>query len=171
MKRLVVLLVLGAVGLGFGVVATGADASITRTVTTDDYGYSETETCGFELDWTIQGSFKDTFYYNTSGQLVKLIESPFGGPLTVTVTNPKNGNTATTQSDALVTVATFNPDGSLATVSHSGIDAHMVMPGAGPILVQVGTVAYDAQGNILRIGGPHQYISGDLAGFCAAMAG
>jgi hypothetical protein len=171
MSRLVVLLVLGAVGLGFGVLASGADASITTTVTTENYGYSDTAMCGFELDWTIKGSFKNTFYYNTSGQLVKIIVSPFGGPFTVTVTNPANGNTARTQSDALVVVATFNPDGSPATVSLSGIDAHMVMRGAGPILVQVGTVAYDAQGNILRIGGPHQYISGDFAGFCAAMAG
>jgi hypothetical protein len=169
MKRLVVLLALAVVG--FAVMAAGADASITTTVTTVDYGYPDTTMCGFELDWTVQGSFKDTFYYNTSGQLVKLIETPFGGPLTVTVTNPANGKTARTQSDALVTVATFNPDGSLIAVSHSGIDAHMVMRGAGPILVQVGTVAYDTQGNILRIGGPHQYISGDFAGFCAAMAG
>jgi hypothetical protein len=66
---------------------------------------------------------------------------------------------------------TFNPDGSVARVTHNGIDVNMVLPGAGSVLIQVGTETYDLQRNLLRIGGPHQFISGDFAGFCAAMAG
>jgi hypothetical protein len=45
-----------------------------------------------------------------------------------------------------------------------------VLPGTGTILMDVGTVVFDSEGNIQLIGGPHQALMGDFAGFCGAMA-
>jgi hypothetical protein len=93
-----------------------------------------------------------------------------GGPYTWRVTNPANGKTATMQSQTAVGIVTFNPDSSINTVTQNGISDHWVLPGTGTIAMDVGTVVFDSEGNILKIGGPHQFLMGDSAGFCAALA-
>jgi hypothetical protein len=170
MKRLVLPLFFAGVLLGLGLASASAAASTTTTIVHVDESFSETDTCGFQLDWRVQGSFKDTEFFDSSGTLVKLIETNTGGPFTYTITNPANGKTATTHSQTVVGILTFNPDGSLNTVTQNGIVFNFVLPGTGTIALDVGTVAFDSEGNLLKIGGPHQFLMGDVAGFCAALA-
>src|SRR6266581_3424829 len=143
MKRLVLPLLLAGVLLGLGVAS--ASAATTTTVVHVDASFSETDTCGFQLDWHFQGSFKDIEFFDSSGTLVKVIETNTGGPFTFTITNPANGKTATTESQTFVVVAT-DP------VRVSGIVGNFVLPGTGTILIDVGTVVFDSNGDILMIG-------------------
>jgi hypothetical protein len=46
----------------------------------------------------------------------------------------------------------------------------LVLPGAGNIFADVGRVVFDADGNIIFEAGPHQFLHGDVASLCAAMA-
>ena len=170
LKSLVLsLLVAGAV-LGLGASSASAAASTTTTVTHEDTSFSETATCGFQLDWHYLGSFKVTSYFDTSGILVKSILTQTGGPFTVTVINPATGKTATS-GETSVLITTYNPDGSVKTQSENGLVFNFHLPGThGPIALDVGHVVFDSQFNILQIGGPHQIETGDTSGFCAALA-
>jgi hypothetical protein len=163
------LLVAGAL---FGLCAGSAfaAASTTRTLYNINDSFSESDNCGFELDWNFQGSVKATDYFDTSGTLVKEIDTITGGPFTLTVINPASGKTAITRSQTVVGIFTFNPDGSINTEAANGIVFHFILPGTGVIAADVGSVVVDSEGNIVRIGGPHQFLTGDLAGFCAAIA-
>jgi hypothetical protein len=122
--------------------------------------------CGYELDFHIQGTFHVTDFFDTSGTLVKEISA---GPTFYTVTNPANGKTATMTQTFNQTIV-FNPDGSIKTMTWSGLVSNFVLPGVGTIVMEVGTVRFDAEGNIVFIRGPHQVLAGDVAGFCNALA-
>ena len=168
MRRLTIFLSL-VVGV-LAIPATASGASTTTTVQTVNSSFSETDTCGFQLDWTLHGSFKVTDFFDNSGTLVKEVITNTGGAFTITVTNPANGKIATTQSSAVAVITTFNADGSINTTSSSGVGLNFVLPGTGTIAQEVGTAVFDSEGNLLRIGGPHQFSSGELAGFCSALA-
>jgi hypothetical protein len=170
MKRLVFPLMLAGL-LGLAVASAGAAASTTTTIIDVDDAFSETDNCGFQLDWTVHGSFKHTEFFDSSGTLVKVIENNTGGPFTITVTNPANGIVATTQSQTFVLIVRFNPDGSVKSATINGIVNNFVIPGVGSVLLDVGTVVFDSEDNILKIGGPHQQLEGDVEGFCSALAG
>jgi hypothetical protein len=171
MKRLVFpLLVAGAlIVLGAGVAV--AASSTTRTVSNENYSFTDTANCPPEvLEWHGQGSFKVTDYYDTGGTLVKEITTNTGGPFTITVTNTANGKTAITRSQTDVIITRYNPDGSVSGQRFNGVILHFNMPGGGVLAMDVGTVWFDSQGNVVRIGGPHQFLTGDLAEFCAALS-
>jgi hypothetical protein len=170
MKRLVFPLMLAGL-LGLAVASAGAAASTTTTVINVDDAFSETDTCGFQLDWTVHGSFKHAEFFDSSGTLVKFIENNTGGPFTLTATNPANGLVATTHSQTFVAIARFNPDGSVKSFTINGTVNSFVIPGVGSVLLDAGTVVFDSEDNIVKIGGPHQQLEGDVDGFCSALAG
>lgn len=162
MKRLILPLLLFGALSGLGVTSATAAASTTTIVVNVNASETNTEVCGFPLESHLEGSFKRTEFFDTSGTLVKVIETNTGGPFTVTVTNPANGKTATTQSQTRVLVATD-------TQRISGIVGNFVLPGTGTILMDVGTVVFDSNGNVLSIAGPHTGLTGDVERFCAAL--
>ncbi len=170
MKRLVLPLLVAGALLGLGTDSASAAASTTTNIQHFDQSVSETDTCGFELDWHYHGSIKIVSFFDTSGILVKSILTATGGPFTVTVTNPGNGKTATTHSETSVVVTTYKPDGSINTSTEYGTVFNFVLPGTGTILQDVGSVVFDSEFNAVRIGGPHQFLAGDFAGFCAALS-
>ncbi len=98
MKRLILPLLLFGVLLALGAASAGAAASTTTIVVNVNDSFTDSELCGFPLDVHVQGSFKHTEFFDTSGTLVKVIETNTGGPFTITITNPANGKTATTES-------------------------------------------------------------------------
>jgi hypothetical protein len=79
MKWLVLPLFLASVLLGLGVASASAAASTTTTIFHVEVSFSQTDTCGFQFDEHLQGSFKDTEFFDRSGALVKLIETNTGG--------------------------------------------------------------------------------------------
>jgi hypothetical protein len=164
MKRLILPLLLAAAVAGFG--AASARASTTVTFVHIDVSFVDTETCGFELDGHVVGTFHVTDFFDASGTLVKEISA---GPTFITITNPANGKTATTTSTFAQTIS-FNPDGSIRSVTQSGLILNFHMQGIGSISMDVGTVRFDSEGNVLFVGGPHQFLAGDFAGFCNALA-
>jgi hypothetical protein len=166
MKRLILPLVLAASLSGVGVASAQSAASTTHTFVYLDESFTDTELCGFQLNFQLQGKFQLTDFFDASGTLVKEISA---GPSTFTLTNPANGKTATTTS-TWANITTFNPDGSINTVTQSGLIANFVLPGVGTIVMDVGTVQFDSEGNIVFVRGPHQLLMGDIEGFCDALA-
>jgi hypothetical protein len=149
-----------------GTITAGAAASTTTTIQSVNLSFVDQETCPFTIDSHIQGSFMVTDFFDASGVLVKSINTPTGGPTTVTFTNPANGKTATTEASTTVVIMTFNPDGSVNTTSLSGISSNFIVAGSGTVFLEVGTIEFDSQGNIVRAGGQLS----SVAGLCAALA-
>src|SRR5262249_56921987 len=117
----------------------------------------------------IDGSFKVTDYFDNSGTLLKEIVNNFGGPFTLTAINPANGKSTTTQSQTVVAINTFNPDGSLASTSNSGLIYNFVVPGLGTILQMTGRLVF-VNDDIVFEAGPFDFINRNTPPFCSFLA-
>jgi hypothetical protein len=167
MRRLALLLSIIAVPLAL---APSAGANTIQTIVSQIDEREAVTVCGFQLDYRLVGTFKDTFFFDQDGTLLKQIETVTRGGVTLTLTNPANGKIATTQSQAFQAIIIFNPDGSVKTITRNGPAFNFVLPGAGNIFADVGRVVFDANGNIIFEAGPHEFLHGDVASLCAAMA-
>jgi hypothetical protein len=171
MRRLALLLIIVAAPLALTATAA-ANTTQTEVVTVHDtFDFGEAaEACGFPIDIRVDGSFKITDYFDNSGTLSKEILTPVGGPFTVTAINPANGKSTTTQSQTVVGITTFNPDGSVASTSNSGLIYNFVAPGHGTILQMIGRLVFDSNGELVFTAGHFDFIDGNTATFCNYMA-
>jgi len=172
MGKLALLLIV--VTLPLAVAATAAANSTQSVVITEhqtDPFVPATNACGFPIDLRTDGSFEITDYYDNSGTLFKEIEHNVYGPFTLTAINPANGKSATTQSETEVIITTFNPDGSVASESVTGVVGTFIVPGLGPILQGTGRLVFDGDGNLVFEAGPHAFRDRNTAAFCSYMAG
>jgi hypothetical protein len=158
-----------ALVLAASATATGPNTTVVTLHETNVFGPA-TAACGFPVDLRVDGSFKDTLFFNDSGMLVKLIETPFGGPFTLTAVNPATGKSVTTQTQAEPIVITFAPDGSIASVKQNGIIFNFVVPGAGAVLQSVGRIVIDADGNRTFVAGPKDFATQTISAFCNYLA-
>jgi len=166
-------LLLSIIALPLAVTATAAaNTRQTQIVTVHETQpfVPATNACGFPVDLREDGSFEVTDFYDNSGTLFKEIVHNFGGPFTVTATNPANGKSVTTRSETFVSITTFNPDGSVASSSDSGLIFNFVVPGLGTILQAIGRRVFDANGDLIFIAGPHDFHDQNTAAFCSYMA-
>jgi hypothetical protein len=81
-----------------------------------------------------------------------------------TATNPANGNTLTGHE-----VINIEKDVAGATEAEMGVPLHFNVNGASA-LVDAGRIVINQAGDVLFIAGNHEFLDGDLAGFCAALA-
>jgi len=171
MRKLALLLSIIALPLAF--TATAAANTIQRQVVTvhetDLFG-DATDACGFPVDARVDGSFKIFDYFDNSGTLLKEIVNNFGGTFTITAFNPANGKSTTTQSETVVQITTFNPDGSVASTSQNGIIFNFVAPGLGTILQMTGRLVFDSNGELVFEAGQFDFINGNTAAFCSYLA-
>ena len=170
MRRFALVLILGLFALAAA--ATASANSRTTTLTTISGTFFDTsaaEACGFPIFATVNGSFKQTNYYDNSGRLVKSIITDFGGPFYVRISNPETGKYVTSQSAAIAEILRFNPDGSLASDAIAGIYFNDVVPGLGTIRQRIGRVVFDGNGNLVFEAGQQDFTAQDAEAFCAYM--
>jgi hypothetical protein len=147
--------------------AQPASANTTqRSVFQVDDTFIDKETCDFRLHFTFFGSITISDYYDNSGFLYKEIQKGRPGPFTVTVT--AKGTTLTQQNVSYNTQLTFNPDGSLKTITDNGPYNKLTVPGGGVVLLDTGHIVFDSDFNIVFESGPRQATHGDFDAFCAA---
>lgn len=168
MRRLSVLgLVVGSLGL---VLALGPPAQAQTGVAyfgSIDISFDSTQSCGFSIHWDISGEFHEIDYYDSSGVLTKTIATQGHGPVEVTAT-AKGVTLGGTAPQNYVYIATYNPDGSIATESFIGVFLQITVPGEGTVLAEVGRHVVDGVGDVLFDAGPKQDSSNDTAELCAA---
>jgi len=129
-----------------------------------------TNTCGFPIDLRTDGSFEITHYYDNSGTLYKEIDHNIHGPFTLTAINPANGKSTTTRSESEVVITMFDPDGSIASQSVTGVIYSFVASGFGVILQGNGLLVFDSDGNAAFEAGPHDFRDHNADAFCSYMA-
>ena len=93
------------------------------------------------------------FYFGNDGTLIKSIATN-QGPFLLTAS--AHGTTLTTQMPSFMTFITYNPDGSVASEADNGIIFNFIVPGGGSVLLDVGRVVFDGEGNPIFVAGPHQ---------------
>jgi hypothetical protein len=130
-----------------------------------------TGACGFPIFETFDASFKIAGFFDNGGTLQKEIITNFGGHFSLVATNPATGKTVFFQATGFTEIVTFNADGSVATDSLNGIVAHWVAPGVGTLLISVGRLVLDANGNVIFEAGPHvSFAPGGAPEVCAFLA-
>jgi hypothetical protein len=101
--------------------------------------------------------------FDRDGTEVRVIEH-FAGTDTLV-----NSVTGAAYTSALHSAAIIDPQANQATFI--GVTFRLTIPGAGAVLLDVGRVVVDREGNVYFEAGPHQfYGGGDFAGLCAALA-
>jgi hypothetical protein len=124
--------------------------------------FTDDETCAFPLDVRFVGRLEITTFFDRHGDVVRV---QMHGSDIGTATNAVNGKTARGVDHYMVVERVMA--GTTATV---GLFVHMNFPGAGIVLIDVGNVVVDADGNILHAAGRHDLVTGNFSGLCAALA-
>jgi hypothetical protein len=119
--------------------------------------------CTFDVTSRFAGWVTSTDYYDNSGSLYKTISKGRPGPFRVTAT--ANGTTLTQQNVSFTEVVTYNPDGSVRTLTDTGLYNKFTVPGGGIVWLDTGRIVVDGDFNVLFVAGPRQ--NGDFTAFCA----
>lgn len=127
-----------------------------------DDQFTDTENCDIPIDLRFVGSIDFTVFFDGDGNVVRVqgIGSDQG-----TATNPENGKTATGVDHWLQVERVES--GEFAVL---GLFFHLNFPGAGIVLIDAGNATFDAEGNLIHLGGPHQALEGDFSALCEALA-
>jgi hypothetical protein len=138
-----------------------------RTVIHVDDTAVDRGTCDFRITFHYIGPFTVTDFYDNSGFLYKsfFVVGP-GGPFRVTAT--AKGTTLTQQNSSFETTITYNPDGSINTITDTGPYNKFTVPGGGVVLLDAGRSVFDSDFDVVFEAGPHQAAHGDFDAFCAA---
>ncbi|MGZ4407961.1 MAG: hypothetical protein ACXVY6_04090 [Gaiellaceae bacterium] len=145
-------------------------AKPSSTVASADATFTNNFDCAFPVTETITGSYKDTVYSDGSGNPVKeILTGQYGGPLTVTWTNPVSGATLSSH-EAAPLIVYYNPDGSFQSLQNVGLIFNVTIPGQGTVLLDVGRIVIIRHEGIVFVAGPHQEEEGDTAAFCSALS-
>jgi len=121
----------------------------------------DTQTCGFPI--TIHQNFSSDvqFFYDPQGNLSHSLAH-----IQLRGTDSANGVSLPDTADFTHTFNfTTGINGDL------GVTTHVIIPDGGTVLIDAGRVLSDEQGNLLFVAGNLQVISGDVAAYCAALAG
>jgi len=157
------LLVLAILVLPLALAVPALAVPPTTEVSVENDSFDDTDLCGFPITFTDSGTFKTTTFYDRAGNEVKSILTNYRDRFIETAT--ANGKTLTTNYPTVFITAFPSED----FVSH-GLRAAYHAPGAGLLLLDAGSVKFDAAGDVLLEVGPHQLIDGPVDAFCAYFA-
>jgi hypothetical protein len=121
-------------------------------------------TCsGFNVIGDFSVERHDVTFFDSSGTPIKMvIHAHFVGTLTNSVT----GKSLSDDGSRIITFDLLN-----TTVTNTGLNLKVVVPGQGIIVIDVGRIVRDAAGNITFEAGPHDFVNTALQGpLCSALS-
>ena len=125
--------------------------------------------CGsFQILESATATIGFTMFYNQAGNVTQTL---FHFRLVGTLSNSVTGTSVPEKDDFNQTTTFATPgDFSTVTVTITGADFRVTLPGSGLILHDVGRVVFAAGGTITFEGGPHQVLENQLQKLCAALS-
>jgi hypothetical protein len=169
MRRLITCGAIAAMLVG-ALAATASANTVKISWVTDDFTFSEADTCGFPISWHQYGQYKVADYYDGDGVLFRSIETSGHGRYLISAT--ASGMTLTGVVSAQI-ILTWSPEGDLLRVRSDGLYVGFTVPGSGIVYLDTGRIDFDGEGlgegEILFEAGPHQLWHGDVEKFCAAL--
>lgn len=121
--------------------------------------------CGFSIQNHLTGIVNTSVHYDKDGNVVREIST--APTFQITFTNLNTGKSITSPGPSSVKVL-YNPDGTVATFTVTGLNLRIVVPGHGLVFLQTGKLVYDGDGNII-FASRAQQVNGDVQGFCIAL--
>jgi hypothetical protein len=125
--------------------------------------FTDTSLCGFPIAITSSANYDDAMFFDSAGNLVRILETVNHGTLTYSA----HGHTLSGIGTGGVELV-FNTDGSV-TVNTFGINIFITIPGQGTVILDAGHASYlfDPHLHVLFQAGPSNY---DLTTFCNALS-
>ena len=127
-----------------------------------DEGSFATVDCGDFLalqDFVVDG--RVTTFFDQAGNPVSVqVHVHYDGTFTNSITG------LTLRDPARLTITVDLQDG---TQTDAGLAFGITVPGEGIAVLDAGKIVFDADGNVLFVGGPHQFLEGGEALICAAL--
>lgn len=119
-------------------------------------------TCDFPFLEEFEGRITITTFFDGEGNPIRVqLHLPFDG----TLTNQETGTSVSATQDLIVV-----EDLEAGTTTFVGVRFRVNFPGRGHVLLDVGRVVFDADGNVIFEAGPHQVINEDFEAFCEALS-
>ena len=149
------------VALLFGVIACSAATAQAATPSqfsfTQPVSFTDSTTCGFPIDVNLQATIVGRAFFDNQGVLQGVtVEQGVVG------TDSANGITLR---DTTHYVDFFN---SLGGDKEVGLTFHVL--GDGVVLRDAGYILFNSDGSVAFVYGPHPFLGGDTAPFCAALS-
>ncbi len=171
-RRRIKTLVVAVSALGAALVVAPPAGALTKQTTIFNYDnpfvYQAGELCSFPVA-VEQGPELikiDDFYDN--GTIVKTIITNFGGRFSFTLSaNGVTLSSVQTFADHIL----YNPDGSIQSISDSGINWVFTLPHQGAVSLQVGRIVLDSNFNPIFTAGPGFATPVETVALCAALSG
>ena len=125
-----------------------------------DDTFETTDVCGFpiELEWV--GTGYGIVFFDRDGDVIRQLDRIRER---LTVTNLDTGAAVSGHNAYQLT-------GNEESLTRTGSWFHLGAPGAGIVLRDVGRIVVTWEGEVRAIGGRHQWIAGDFAALCRALA-
>ena len=125
--------------------------------------------CGsFQVLESATAPIRFTVFYNQAGNVTQGI---FHVRLVGILSNSVTGTSVPEQAHFTETQTFATPgDFSTVTITITGVDFKVTLPGSGLILHDVGKVVFAPDGAITFEGGPHQQLHGEVQKLCAALS-
>ena len=101
-----------------------------------------------------------TFFDNAGNPIRVQVHANFNG----IITNSETGRTVRDPGHYTITIDL--PEG---TSTYAGLVFAITVPGEGIAVLDAGKVVFDAEGNVIFVGGPHQFLEEGPALICAAL--
>ena len=164
MLRVGLLVGLTVVMFMFGTVAAWAASPSVVHISGSFSGDDSIADCGtFEVRDEFTLNFSGTEHYDQQGNLVRVVEHIFGVDRLYNSVTGKSLKPASFNQGEIV-----HPiEGQVAV---NGVIFRITVPGAGVVLLDVGRFVFTFDGDLVFIAGQHQFLAGDFAGLCAALA-
>jgi hypothetical protein len=162
MQRLALISIAGAALALAAPTAQGATPPHTGSYTIDEHFIvqpGDTASCAFPISIDLQGQGHIQLFFDDQGQPSRFLKHE-----TWTGTLSANGKQLTEH-------AAQNDSGDLTT--NTGTNAGQIHDQAqlgGVVIHDVGLLRFDADGNVTFEAGPHQGLTGNVAGLCAALS-
>jgi hypothetical protein len=148
-----------------GLVGVNAPSALAAAPTFQQFQGSftdvDTQTCGFPITINENFNVDVQFFYDQRGNLIRSLAH-----IQLRGTDSANGVSLPDTADF-----THTFDFTTGINGDLGVTTHVIIPNGGTVLTEAGRVLSDEQGNLLFVAGNHRAISGDVSGYCAALAG
>lgn len=160
-KRLI-LATLIVLATGLGLVSPAAADEPEKITFSVEITQTDDTSCDFPFLEEFEGRITITTFFDSEGNPIRVqLHLPFDGILT----NQATGTSVSATQDLIVV-----EDLEAGTTTFVGVRFRVNFPGLGHVLLDVGRVIFDADGNVIFEAGPHQVINEDFEAFCEALS-
>ena len=138
-----------------------------ETVTIDITAYPELALaqCGFPVENHLVATLKVSMHVLQNGTFIEIDRVV---DATVTFTNLATGKAYTSLSPAPI-IYRIEADGTVSG-AWNGLISKVTLPGHGMLIMEIGRLVFDADGNIVFEAGGHEgFLGGDVQGLCIAL--